>query len=644
MKDLSWKKAWAALVSTGLMTCLALAGGQQDVPPTQVPPAPEPFEAQGQAPADENGVEVQARGPVHEAFAAPVVFDPKPGFVVPKEPPAPIEEVPPDQKPQGKNVQWIGGYWAWDDDRTDFLWVSGFWRELPPGRQWVPGYWTAANGGWQWTSGYWASAEGGTVRYLPQPPASVDNGPNVPQPSGDANWVPGNWLWQEQHYIWRPGYWIVPPPQWVWVPSYYAWSPGGYVYVQGYWDYPIVDRGLLFAPAYVSPVVYARPGFVFVPAVTLVAAALTQALFCRPTYGHYYFGDYYATTYIGAGFIPFGGITNVNVTNINITNVNVYRGRVYDPIYVHERVVQRVRDPGWEQRVRNEYRHRVEHAEARPPRTFASVQKTAAQGGAAGKPVQVEHLAAVARDPAASARLERVDQAHRAEQAKQAAEARSLAERRKQAEGAARVQAVSTKEARPQSGPAPKVPRFDLPKSAVATANLNKGADRTAQGDPSKGAMEKAARDARPDRGPPAPSAAPHAVNPADGLNHASPGGPAQGAVEKRALSGPPGGGPISNDQPRANGPNLKQGGPGQDQAIRKKADVPPDFRQPQPRTEQPPRGGPARVESLPSNPGGMMRREQPPAAGPRIERRPDMPPPRSESKPEATKKKGGHG
>ena len=51
-------------------------------------------------------------------------------------PPDPIPEEPPDQKPKGDNVQWIPGYWAWDDDRQDFLWVSGCWRVPPSGRNW----------------------------------------------------------------------------------------------------------------------------------------------------------------------------------------------------------------------------------------------------------------------------------------------------------------------------------------------------------------------------------------------------------------------------------------------------------------------------------------------------------------------------
>ena len=53
-------------------------------------------------PADsQEGVEVLTRGPVHEAFAETVTFDPEPGIVVPKSPPAAIEELPPDQKPEG---------------------------------------------------------------------------------------------------------------------------------------------------------------------------------------------------------------------------------------------------------------------------------------------------------------------------------------------------------------------------------------------------------------------------------------------------------------------------------------------------------------------------------------------------------------
>src|SRR5689334_5348026 len=87
-----------------------------------------PVSAQKDEPASKEGVEVLARGPVHEAFAAPSQARPLPSPVVPNKPPELIEEVPPDEKPAGDHVIWIPGYWAWDDEQKDNVWVSGFWR------------------------------------------------------------------------------------------------------------------------------------------------------------------------------------------------------------------------------------------------------------------------------------------------------------------------------------------------------------------------------------------------------------------------------------------------------------------------------------------------------------------------------------
>ena len=85
-------------------------------------------------PAVPKGVEVMARGPVHEAFATPAV-DPAPTKPVSKKPPKPLDEMPPAERPEGE-VVWVGGYWAWDDDRNDFLWVSGIWRDIPRSLRW----------------------------------------------------------------------------------------------------------------------------------------------------------------------------------------------------------------------------------------------------------------------------------------------------------------------------------------------------------------------------------------------------------------------------------------------------------------------------------------------------------------------------
>src|SRR6266566_4961636 len=114
----------------------------------------------------EAGIEVLARGPVHEAFAQPTEATAQPGIVVPRRPPDPIAELPPDEKPSGDNVQWIPGYWAWDSDRSDFLWVSGFWRAVPPGRKWLPGHWAEVAGGRQWVSGFWAADSRQDAQYL----------------------------------------------------------------------------------------------------------------------------------------------------------------------------------------------------------------------------------------------------------------------------------------------------------------------------------------------------------------------------------------------------------------------------------------------------------------------------------------------
>jgi hypothetical protein len=92
-------------------------------------------------------------------------LDAGPTAVVTKQPPEPVEEVPPEVKPEG-NAIWAPGYWAWDDDQQDFIWVSGAWRVMPPNSQWVPGYWTQPDGGSVWVSGYWASTAQPQTQYV----------------------------------------------------------------------------------------------------------------------------------------------------------------------------------------------------------------------------------------------------------------------------------------------------------------------------------------------------------------------------------------------------------------------------------------------------------------------------------------------
>jgi hypothetical protein len=314
----------------------------------------------------QEGMEVLTRGPVHEAFAETILFDPEPGIEVATAPPEPIEEIAPDQRPAGENVAWIPGYWGWDDERNDFLWVSGIWRALPPGRQWVPGYWGQSPQGFQWTSGYWADAEAKQIDYLPEPPATVEAGPNIDAPSADEIWLPGCWIWQQNRYAWRPGYWTQGNQNWDWVPDHYVWTPRGYVFVDGYYDYSVPRRGVVFAPVYFQRSLYTQRGFSYSPSTVINPGMFVRHLFLRPGYGHYYFGDYYGSNYANAGFSPWFAFQSSR--------------RGYDPIYANQRFQHR-RDRGWEQQAQANFQHLRENENARPPHNLAGQIALAQRGG-----------------------------------------------------------------------------------------------------------------------------------------------------------------------------------------------------------------------------------------------------------------------
>jgi len=312
--------------------------------------------AQDQEPQPPPGVDVLTRGPVHEAFMTPVQGEPQPNPIAPKAPPDPIQELPPDQKPEGNNVQWIPGYWAWDDHTADYIWISGAWRDVPPGKRWVPGHWNQVQDGWQWVSGFWADAAVEQVHYLPPPPANIDNGPSAPAPDPSYIYSPGVWVYQTTGYAWRPGFWIAPRAEWVWIPAHYVWTPAGVVFVDGYWDFEIRRRGLLFAPVRFEAGIWRQPGFVYRPAWAIAADFLLDALFVRPTYGCYYFGDFFAPGYERAGFVPW---------------YDYHVGRfAHDPIYAHYRWEHR-EDREWEQRYKTVYVERRDGKAPRPPHTFA---------------------------------------------------------------------------------------------------------------------------------------------------------------------------------------------------------------------------------------------------------------------------------
>src|SRR6185503_10549339 len=211
--------------------------------------------------------------------------------------------------------------------------------------------------GAQWTSGYWADANATEIQYLPEPPATVEQGPNIAAPSPDQTWLPGGWVWQQNRYAWRPGYWAAGNQDWDWTPDHYVWTPSGYVFVDGYYDYSVPRRGVVFAPVYFDGGLRTQRGFSYSPSAVINTGVFANHLFVRPGYGHYYFGDYYGSNYADAGFSPWFSYQSSR--------------RGYDPIYANQRWQHRGNQE-WEQRAEADYRDLRDNESARPPRNWAA--------------------------------------------------------------------------------------------------------------------------------------------------------------------------------------------------------------------------------------------------------------------------------
>jgi hypothetical protein len=429
-------------VAFGVLVTVAATTRAQDLPP-------------------EPGVEVLTRGPVHEAYANAVTAQPAPGLLAIKAPPEPIEELPPDEKPAGDNVQWIPGYWQWDDEKQDFLWVSGFWRTPPPNRSWVPGTWRPVDGRWQWTAGFWAAAQQPEIQYLPQPPAPVEAAP-PPQPGPDYVYAPGCWVYRESRYVWRPGFWYVYRPGWVYVPAHYSWTPYGYVFVDAYWDYPLRERGVLFAPVYFTAGAYVRPAYVYTPRYVVYDDALYGALFVRPG-GGYYFGDYFGATYTSLGYRSW-------------FSVSVGFGGYQDPLFAYYR---HANGSNWAVQINNVYVERTRNPDLRPPRTLVQQNvivnnitnnTTVINNTTVNNVKNVSVVAPITKVDKSVVNLTKITPAQQQQAAQGAREIRQVAVQRAKLESQAAPAAVTTTGRPGQVAAAPRTVKLDLPKTPAASA------------------------------------------------------------------------------------------------------------------------------------------------------------------------------
>src|SRR5262245_3195219 len=113
------RRAFLALcLCVGVLGLFLISGNAEDPPPPGDPGGPV-FQEDG--PDSDEDAEVYNRGPIHEGFAVPGSNDPVKGAFAKKEPPEDIDEIPPDEQPDGDNVVWLPGYWAFDDEMDDFL-------------------------------------------------------------------------------------------------------------------------------------------------------------------------------------------------------------------------------------------------------------------------------------------------------------------------------------------------------------------------------------------------------------------------------------------------------------------------------------------------------------------------------------------
>jgi hypothetical protein len=385
----------------------------------------------------QKGIEVQTRGPVHEAFAQPIVRGAGDLPHIKKKPPEPIDELPPDQKPEGERVVWIPGYWAWDDDRDDFLWVSGLWRNAPPNRQWVPGYWNQVDDEYEWVPGHWGVENQNDVEVLPAaPPDPVDESPS-PAPDDDSSYVPGCWVYNNDRYMWRPGFWHRYRPGWIWNSASYYPTPAGYVFVDGYWDYDYQNRGLLFAPVYFDQGLLGQSGWNYRPAYVVATDFLLAALFARVANHSYYYGDYFDPRYGRAGYLSW--------LDYRIGT------RFYDPAYGYYRWTNR-NNSRWDTALRAQYRGRRDGSVARPPRTLAEQSKSSTGMRAVTPLAQVK---AVKLQPVSKKELQDVHVKH-------ASQMRTLSQQRAKSETRLRQQGAQTG----RSSTAPSKHELSRPKAA----------------------------------------------------------------------------------------------------------------------------------------------------------------------------------
>jgi hypothetical protein len=219
--------------------------------PTPPPPEPQPPALDGPTTGAEALPPADAPRTVPSA-AAPAPGDPAVAGRVyaPKAPPSPIIERPSGVRPD-RNARWIAGYWDWDTERDEYVWVGGSWQIPPAGSIWVAGRWDRDAAGWYWIPGQWSRrgnpadvAVNGPRWRTTGPPADHPDDEPAPAPGPDFFFVPGHYAPDGDRLAWKPGFWSRSQPGWDWIPSRWVRRANGWDFREGYWvrdpDAPVV--------------------------------------------------------------------------------------------------------------------------------------------------------------------------------------------------------------------------------------------------------------------------------------------------------------------------------------------------------------------------------------------------------------------
>ncbi len=207
--------------------------------------------------ADSAGPKILSSGPVHAALVSANTRAIESTARVPRQPPTePLAANQPTR--QNLDLVWIDGYWEWHRGYSEFVWVPGIWRKAPSGLTWKPGKWMPAPDGAVRYPGYWFKNSEPPEILRNSPADKPADDPDYKRDGGrtatrkmvgnDGFWVRGGWTLDAQgRYKWKPGYVAAVQEGYQWQAGSVIPVPGGYVVVDGYWDYPIPQRGQAFA-------------------------------------------------------------------------------------------------------------------------------------------------------------------------------------------------------------------------------------------------------------------------------------------------------------------------------------------------------------------------------------------------------------